>query len=151
MENQDTTTPSQSQRLLACGVSPATADKEWPQSGIPAWSLYTLLYHVLPNTLDGFRCHRHYSSSITEFSGSHFEYTVTGNLTLFFSATKWHVDYSPYGFFGTPPQSRNPIEAIVLAIELLYVNGYQFNHQNRTTMTLAQIECDPRNRKIRRL
>lgn len=145
MKRLNTTTPSQSQRLLACGVSPATADMEWPQSGIPAWSLYTLLYHVLPKTLDGFRCHRHYSSPITEFSGSHFEYTVTGNLTLFFSATKWYVDYSPYGFFGTLPQSRNPIEAVVLAIELLYVNGYRFTPTTKTTMTHALIERNPRN------
>lgn len=139
------TTREQSARLLQCGVSADTADMHisnynelWAapykncqrkdEKGFaPAWSLSALL-GLLPKHLDDFP----YTKWIPPFLEGEiwdmdYPSVLNGGLKLYSNGTNWIVNYDWDGFLGTCPQSENPIEACVLAIELLTANGYKLN------------------------
>lgn len=150
------TNREQSARLLRCGVSADTADMVWTRfesdgekyeqlsvmdesayevaslTPIPAWSLSALLSNVLPKHLDDFP----FTQWIEPFSDGEIceiedndEHVLSGDVKLSYEETAWIVDYDWDGFTGVLPNSDNPIEACVRAIELLYANGYKFNEQ----------------------
>lgn len=160
MKTNIATDKLQSQRLLHCGVSADTADMSWrtilcpsdnepwgdPQLLVlpysvakdiyagdyvePAWSLSALL-GLLPKHLDDFP----FTKWIDLFGEGEIcekgdEDTLNGDVQLCHNGTNWIVDYDWDGFTGTLPQSENPIEACVQAIELLHANGYKFNGTN---------------------
>ena len=137
------TTRDQANRIIAIGISANTADLWWV-GGIkpclnvqgsakpntihsPAWSLSRLL-ELLPKHMEAFPFSKWFSpfedDVICEKSG---EDALNGNLTLSYNGTNWIVDYDWNGFTGKLPQSENPIEECVKAIELLSANGYKFN------------------------
>lgn len=149
MKTNITTTQDQSERLLRCGVSADTADMCYDSGAlslmdydsavherdsrretyevIPAWSL-SALCKLLPSYLDDFP----FTKWIEPFGDGEIckkdhESTLSGYVRLYRNETHWIVDYDWDGFTGTLPQSENPIEACVRAIELLYANGYKFN------------------------
>ena len=145
MKHQIATTPEQSKRLLACGVDPNTADMSHEPYGMPqeqptlsvgspflvgathAWSLSALL-ELLPKHLDDFPLTKWYPPFIEdEIWEMDIPNVLNGDVKLYSNGTKWIVDYDWDGFNGTLPQSENPIEAVVLAIELLHANGYTLN------------------------
>lgn len=148
MKTNIATTQDQSQRLLRCGVSADTADMMFTPHNtlsvepykevlkdrgyIPAWSLSALLSNVLPKHLDDFP----FTQWIEPFSDGEIceiedndERVLNGDVKLSYEETAWIVDYDWDGFTGVLPNSDNPIEACVRAIELLYANGYKFNEQ----------------------
>ena len=131
MTHQIATTPSQSARLLACGVDPNMADMllynnalsvqvrglgKIPECATPAWSLSALL-ELLPKHLDDFPQTKwrppFWEDEIWEMDN---EGVLNGDVKLYSNGTNWIVDYDWDGFSGTLPQSENPIEAVVLAI-----------------------------------
>lgn len=149
------TTQDQSQRLLACGVSADTADMCWYKAKspnregyswmliaenylkrritdefTPAWSLSRLL-ELLPKELNDFLFTKWYEpfQDGWDISDKESECTINGEVKLYFSGKTWAVDYDWDGFKGRLPQSDDPIEACVLAIELLTANGYKLNEQ----------------------
>ena len=158
MELNIATNPSQAKRLLACGVDPISADMYLSvnlnqgenygkysthilgsdylsiediikmRDHSPAWSLSAAI-ELLPKHLDDFRLIKWYppflEDEIWEMDN---EGVLNGDVKLYSNGTNWIVDYDWDGFSGTLPQSKNPIEAVVLAVELLYANGYQFSN-----------------------
>ena len=157
MKNQIATTPEQSQRLIACGVNLNSADmylsinlNEGENYGkysthiigedlrtfdeiiqamdlSPAWSLSALL-ELLPKLLDDFpQTHWRPPFLEDEIWEMDIPNVLNGDVKLYSNGTNWIVDYDWEGFSGTLPQSENPIEAVVLAIELLHANGYTLN------------------------
>lgn len=145
------TTSKQSARLLACGVAPDTADMfyqpaltlsgkrkgeiyllmrdpnmELEKNDTPAWSLSALI-EILPKHLDNFPFTKWYQPFLeNEIVEIYSEEVLNGDVKLYSNGTNWIIDYDWDGFVGTLPQSENPIEAVVLAIELLHANGYDF-------------------------
>ncbi len=142
MERQIATTREQSDRLLKCGLSAESADMVYDeatglevnagktiQSGYsPAFSLSALL-SLLPKELDDFPFTKWYEpfQNGWEICDKEDESTINGEVKLYFSNGYWIVDYDWDGFTGRLPQSDNPVEACVLAIELLTANGYKLN------------------------
>lgn len=145
MKTNIATDSSQSQRLLSCGVSADTADMaryeddevpmmpwDWTTGSyggtFPAWSLSALL-SLLPKELDDFPFTKWYEpfQDGWEICDKEDESTINGEVKLYFSDGRWIVDYDWDGFTGRLPQSDSPIEACVLAIELLTANGYKLN------------------------
>lgn len=147
MKTTIATAKEQSGRLIACGVSIDTADMMFtphntlsiePYKSVlknrdysPAWSLNRLL-DILPKHLDSFPMTKWYSPFIEEYDKIEAvemgePSVLDGDVKLCFCGRTWAVDYDWDGFMGYIPQSENPIEAIVLAIELLHENGYKFN------------------------
>lgn len=144
MERQIATNRLQGDRLLKCGVSAESADmmitphnmlstepyknvlKE--RGYLPAWSLGCLL-GLLPKELDDFPFTKWYEpfQDGWEIRDKEDESTINGEVKLYFSNGRWIVDYEYDGFTGCLPQSENPIEACVLAVELLTANGYKLN------------------------
>lgn len=146
MKTNIATTREQSARLLQCGVSADTADMaryeddevpmmpwDWTTGSyggtFPAWSL-SALFGLLPKHLDDFP----YTKWIPPFLEGEiwdmdYPSVLNGDLKLYSNGTNWIVNYDWDGFLGTCPQSENPIEACVLAIELLTANGYKLNEQ----------------------
>lgn len=132
----------QSQRLLRCGVPAGTADMIETRSGnlldraqdFPfdetketlAWSLSALL-ELLPKEFEySFPFTKWYAPFQDGWDISDKENMsyINGEVRLYFSDGNWIVNYDWEGFDGKLPQSENPIEACVLAIELLSANGY---------------------------
>lgn len=144
MTNRIATTREQSDRLLKCGVPAESADmmitphntlSTEPYKSVltdrgysPAWSLGCLL-GLLPKELDDFPFTKWYEpfQNGWEICDKEDESTINGEVKLYFSDGCWIVDYDWDGFTGRLPQSDNPIEACVLAIELLTANGYALN------------------------
>ena len=157
MKHQIATNPDQSKRLLACGVDPNTVDmylsiNVCPGENYgkystrvlggdlitlpeilrsidysPAWSLSALL-ELLPKHIDDFPLTKWYPPFIAdEIWGMDIPNVLNGDVKLYSDGEHWIVDYDWEGFSGTLPQSENPIEAVVLAIELLHANGYPLN------------------------
>lgn len=150
MKTTIATTKEQSGRLIACGMSADTADmigvepdydyicEPWSlmqgqdtRGYFPAWSLSRLL-DILPKHLDSFPMTKWYSPFIEEYDKIEAvemgePSVLDGDVKLCFCGRTWAVDYDWDGFMGYIPQSENPIEAVVLAIELLHANGYKFN------------------------
>ena len=118
------TDKSQSQRLLACGVSADTADIS------PAWSLSALL-DILPKELTGYRMTHRYEPFADFVMTCCAPYFINGSLQLYHNGKKYVVDYDWGGFLGQMPCADDPIEACVLAIELLAANGYDFGKNNQ--------------------
>lgn len=164
MNNVIATAKELSARLIACGVSPDTADMclstrirrcdgsfiakkhqttnlwtgypchrttsgDEELENIPAWSLGRLLSDVLPKHLDNFPFKKWYPpfDEDWEIERKTLIEEINGDVKLHFFAGLWFVDYTWDGFSGRVPQSANPIEAVVLAIELLHANGYKFS------------------------
>lgn len=149
MKTNIATTREQSDRLLKCGVSAESADmmitphntlSANPYKSLfrdrghsPAWSLSALLSNVLPKHLDDFP----FTQWIEPFSGGEIceiedndeRVVLNGDVKLSYEENAWIVDYDWDGFTGILPNSDNPIEACVRAIELLYANGYKLNEQ----------------------
>lgn len=157
MIHQIATTIEQSRRLIACGVDPNTADmylsiNVCPGENYgkystrvlgedlitlseilrsidyePSWSLSALL-ELLPKHLDDFPLTKwrppFIEDEIWEMDN---EGVLNGDVQLYSNGTNWTVDYDWDGFSGMLPQSENPIEAVVLAIELLTANGYKWS------------------------
>lgn len=139
------TTKEQSDRLLKCGISEDTADiirvnKESPvlvisdykdgksfysQNISPAWSLSALI-ELLPKVMENFEYKVWYApfcnNPILEVMSS--PNIIDGELTIEHYNKNWIIDYES-GFCGLLPQSPDLIEAIILTIELLYINGYK--------------------------
>lgn len=148
MKTNIATDYSQSQRLLRCGVSADTADMHIDNYGelwaspykdnqrkgekdfTPAWSLSRLL-ELLPKELNDFPFTKWYEpfQDGWDISDIEIKCTINGEVKLYFSGKTWAVDYDWDGFKGRLPQSDDPIEACVLAIELLTANGYKLNEQ----------------------
>lgn len=139
------TTQEQSQRLLRCGVSANTADMMFtPHSTlstepykevlknrgyIPAWSLSALL-GLLPKTIGDFWMTKWYAPNVDGFEIDDMgePYQLSGDFQLLhIGGGNYQVEYDWDGFRGKLPQSDNPIEACVLATELLTANGYKLN------------------------
>lgn len=149
------TTREQSGRLIACGVLIGTADMVWSYfesdgekyeqlcvmdesayevaslNPTPAWSLNRLL-DILPKHIDSFPMTKWYPPFIDEYDEIEAVEMDTpsvldGDVKLCFCGKTWAVDYDWDGFMGYLPQSESPIEAVVIAIELLHANGYKFN------------------------
>lgn len=147
MERQIATTAEQSARLLKCGVPVESADmmitphntlSTEPYKSVltdrgysPAWSLGCLL-GLLPKELDDFPFTKWYEpfQNGWEICDKENESAINGEVQLYFGGRTWIVDYDWNGFEGRLPHSENPIEAVVLAIELLHANGYKFNEIN---------------------
>ena len=147
MKPQIATTPEQSKRLIACGLNQNMADMTlsfcndnfyelmatpfhygcFNEKDAPAWSLSALL-ELLPKHLDDFPQTKwrppFLEDEIWEMDN---EGVLNGDVKLYSNGTNWIVDYDWDGFSGTLPQSESPIEAVVLAIELLHANGYSLN------------------------
>ena len=150
MKTNIATTQDQSARLLRCGVSADTADMCYDSGAlslmdydsavherdsrresyevVPAWSLSTLL-GLLPKELNDFPFTKWYEpfQDGWDISDKESECTINGEVKLYFSGKTWVVDYDWDGFLGQMPCADDPIEACVLAIELLRANGYKFN------------------------
>lgn len=96
----------------------------------PAWSLPALL-ELLPKHLESFHFSKWYEpfQDSWEICDKDTEITISGEVQLYFSDGKWIVDYDWYGFAGRLPQSENPIEAVILAMELLHANGYSYQER----------------------
>lgn len=142
------TTQDQSQRLLRCGVSADTADmlgiepdygyecEPWnsiqghdTRGYFPAWSLSALL-GLLPKTIGDFWMTKWFVPDVDGFEIDDMEnpYLLSGDFQLLhIGGGYYQVEYDWDGFLGKLPQSDNPIEACVLAIELLTANGYKLN------------------------
>lgn len=149
MKTKIATNKEQGARLLQCGVPAESADmigvepdygyecEPWSsmqgqdaRGYFPAWSLSALLTKVLPKHLDDFP----FTKWIVPFSDGEIceiedndERVLNGDVKLSCDGTAWIVDYDWDGFTGVLPNSDNPIEACVRAVELLYANGYKFN------------------------
>lgn len=121
MKHQIATNPSQSKRLLACGVDPNTADMcyvgGWsPECAIPfskcnkedtpAWSLSALLA-LLPRTIT--------HKGRTNIFGLYHEEEKDGG--------QWNCSCHGTVFF----LEDTPFEAIIKMIEWLTANGYPLN------------------------
>lgn len=144
------TDKSQSQRLLACGVSAGTADMAYctidslllnapyvemrdrfkETNCFPAWSLSALL-DILPKELTGYRMTHRYEPLTDFVMTCCAPYFINGSLQLYHNGKKYVVDYDWGGFLGQMPCADVPIEACVLAIELLAANGYDFGKNNQ--------------------
>ncbi len=148
------TTREQSARLLRCGVDPETADMCWYKAKaankegytwilisenyqkrrnsdefIPAWSLSALL-GLLPKTISDFWMTKWFVPIVDGFQIDDMEnpYQLSGDFQLLhIGGGKYQVEYDWDGFRGKLPQSDNPIEACVLAVELLAANNYKLN------------------------
>lgn len=158
MKTEIATTQDQSIRLLACGVSADTADMtitavggyismDWSECNYntqaiairnlreniasdyrPAWSLSALL-DILPKELTDYRMTRRYEPFTDFVMTCCAPYFINGSLHLYHNGKKYVVDYDWDGFLGQMPCADDPIEACVLAIELLAANGYKLNEQ----------------------
>lgn len=156
MKTNIATTSEQSSRLLRCGVSADTADMFYKPCVVmveqdymklilfarneltvgdmptyPAWSLSSLL-GLLPKTIGGFWMTKWYAPNVDGFEIDDMEnsYQLSGDFQLLhIGGGNYQVEYDWDGFRGKLPQSDNPIEACVLAIELLTANGYNLNEQ----------------------
>lgn len=139
------TTYEQSQRLLACGVSPDTADMYLEKSRLPeAGDFYLHTIHPGVNTSDWFSARM--NKNITP------AWSLSALLELFperiFDGHTWyycqlcpeHLGYTfrYYAFLGDAFTTfqRDPISACVEGIEWLATNGSKFNtssvtHKNR--------------------
>lgn len=147
------TDKSQSDRLLRCGVSADTADMCYDSGAlslmdydsavherdsrresyevIPAWSLSALL-GLLPKTIGDFWMTKWYAPNVDGFEIDDMgdPYQLSGDFQLLhIGGGNYQVEYDWDGFRGKLPHSDNPIEACVLAIELLTANGYKLNEQ----------------------
>lgn len=87
------------------------------------------LLGLLPKSLEDFPFTKRYApfQDGWEISDKDDENCLNGEVKMYFSDGKWIVDYDWDGFTGRLPQSENPIEAVVLALELLAANGYKLN------------------------
>lgn len=157
MKTNIATTQEQVARLLRCGVSADTADMLWSRldetrdhnlyavpwrtprlpnrkitdNDFPAWSLGALL-GLLPKTIGNFWMTKWYAPNVDGFEIDDMEnpYQLSGDFQLLhIGGGNYQVEYDWDGFRGKLPQSDNPIEACVLAIELLTANGYKLNEQ----------------------
>ena len=145
MKTNITTTQEQAARLLRCGVSAETADMMFTPHNtlstepykealkdrgyIPAWSLSRLL-GLLPKTIGDFWMTKWYAPNVDGFEIDDMgePYQLSGDFQLLhIGGGNYQVEYDWDGFRGKLPQSDNPIEACVLAIELLTANGYKLN------------------------
>lgn len=139
------TTKEQSVRLRQCGVDPETADMMFTphntlsadpyKEGLkdrgyfPAWSLISLL-GLLPKTISDFWMTKWFVPIVDGFQIDDMEnpYLLSGDFQLLhIGGGKYQVEYDWDGFRGKLPQSDNPIEACVLAVELLAANNYKLN------------------------
>lgn len=151
MKTQLATTQDQSARLLQCGVSAETADMCYDSGALslmdygsavherdsrrekyavaPAWSLSALL-GLLPKTIGDFWMTKWFVPNVDGFEIDDMEnpYLLSGDFQLLhIGGGNYQVEYDWDGFRGKLPQSDNPIESCVLAIELLTANGYKLN------------------------
>ena len=133
MKYQIATTPEQSQRLIACGVNPDSADmfytnyttkpndkapctKTAPlgirKDLIPAWSLSALLALLPKHLKDEYGYNKH--SFVIEYA-----HTA--------SPSQWRIAYDGWYNEDVSFYDVSPIEACVEAIEWLTANGYTLN------------------------
>lgn len=92
----------------------------------PAWSLSALL-DILPKELTDYRMTHRYEPFTDFVMTCCAPYFINGSLHLYHNGKKYVVDYDWDGFLGQMPCADDPIEACVLAIELLAANGYKLN------------------------
>ena len=101
----------------------------------PAWSLSALL-NLLPKRLEGFPLNVQYHPFAEGFEAEELDVyqakEIDGDVKLYNNGINWIVDYDWDGFSGTLPQDKSPVEAVVLAIELLALNGYEYIKQSCT-------------------
>lgn len=126
MKHQISTTPDQSQRLIACGVNPESADMLYfdnailelrglgkiPEYSTPAWSLSALLGLLPKHLKDKFGYNAH--SFVIEYA-----HTA--------SPSQWGIAYNGWYNGDESFYDVSLIEACVKAIEWLTANGYTLN------------------------
>lgn len=130
MKTQIATTPEQSQRLIACGVNPDSADMlhfdnailelrglgKIPEYSTPAWSLSTLLA-LLPTEI--------------KEEISRFDEIQTYGLLIYPYMQGWQIDYQYCEYDECHclkcVHDLDLIGACVKAIEWLTANGYTLN------------------------
>lgn len=147
MKHQIATTPEQSRRVIACGVDPKSADMVWTDARagrrlmicqwdpelanvdyLPAWSLGALLESMPDGEGQEMRYGYDPFSDDRERLEMLHPWHLNGDLQLYRNDSGyWIVDYDWDGFQGTLPQDKNPIEAVVQAVELLHANHVSLN------------------------
>lgn len=130
MKHQIATTPEQSQRLIACGVNPESADMlhfdnailelrglgKIPEYSTPAWSLSALLA-LLP--------------SVIKEDNDSFDEIHSYGLLMYPYMQGWQIDYQccvdDECFCLKCIHDTELIEVCVTAVEWLTANGYKLN------------------------
>lgn len=121
------TTYSQSKRLLRAGIDASTSDG-YNREGECSWSVGALL-DILPKRVEITNAHyqvSHLSDNWSDGFQPVIAYEITGRPVISSEHNSWIVDYEPSGFQGILPQSYDLTEALVQALELLAINGYNF-------------------------
>lgn len=114
----------QTERLRKLGLLPTTYNEYY--DGV--WTLDDLL-DLMPKKLEYYEMRYEYPPFQDDWEVwmRDYPYDINGELKLQCNEdNKWFVDYDFDGFLGRLPQSESLIEALVLAIELLAANGYDF-------------------------
>ena len=129
MKHQIATNPEQSQRLIACGVNPHSADMAWKEDLTsirlevlnhpwienlrnlhysPAWSLSALLALVPQDLM---------------WQGLYYRFVMGAN------ENRWEIEYNDLSVINNLHRviADTPIEACVQMIEWLTANGYTLN------------------------
>lgn len=133
---QNFTDKEQSERLVACGVPVSTAITK-VNDEFYLWPLAELL-EMLPKELSDYKMHYWYEPFQDSWNiyARDEPYEMNGSLQILYSENHWEVGYDWDGFIGRLPQSTELVEAIVLAIELLAKNGYDFSKTIKTDCVL---------------
>lgn len=156
MPQQISTTPEQSRRLLACGVSADTADMCWHGAIVPRggsltsmpepseeWDLWADSYDSMPEEMQKAKLFEDYYEIQPAWSLSALLgllpkeiYDEDGNGFYFSLAQEYPANedykaaYKPCWFDGDAfieKRSPSPFEACVQLVECLAVNGYKLN------------------------
>ena len=116
----------QTERLRKLGLFPTTYNEHY--DGV--WTLGDLL-DLMPKWLDFFEMRYEFSlDNNWNIRESNYPQVSGGSLRITYEDRWWYIDYGDEGFSGSTPQSEDLIEALVLAIELLAANGYNFKKKN---------------------
>lgn len=122
---------SQTERLRKLGLLPTTYDVKF--DGV--WTLGDLL-DLIPKYLEDVEMKYEYpiinSDMEWKIAESDEPQISGGYLQIEIEEGRWYIDYGHKGFSGRYPNSESLIEALVLAIELLAANGYDFKPKKKS-------------------
>lgn len=104
----------------------STFDTTTKKKTTPAWSLSALLEKVLPKWLDEFELKKSIKARVKEIGHPTF---IDGRVMLEHDTYdhNWYVKYGYGNELWWLTEGGSPIEAVVQAVELLHLNGYEFN------------------------
>lgn len=120
---------NQTERLRKLGLLPTTYDVKF--DGV--WTLGDLL-DLIPKYLEKAEMKYEYqinSDNEWKITESEEPQVSGGYLYITNEENRWYIDYGNNGFSGRYPNSESLIEALVLAIELLAANGYDFKKKQK--------------------